>query len=382
MTRDNKDLLVGLDIGTSKVVAIVAELHADGEIEVIGTGQHESNGLKKGVVVDIEKTVASIQAALEEAEITSGNKIQQVVTGIAGSHIRSFNSIGMVAIKDKEVTEADVARVIETAKAVAIPTDQQILHVLPQEFIIDGQEDIREPVGMSGVRLDVKVHVVTGAVSAVQNIIKCVRRCGLAVQDLILQPLASANAVLTVDEKELGVALVDIGGGSTEIIAYAAHEMQGRWSLSLGSLAMSRVHVVGLLPTPAECAAIRAAVGAVLEDASDVRALRARHMVGMGGVLSSASRMHRILYPEDKVRLLRTSHLPAMIGRYGTGQPLSEQSTAVLLRCAPDRLHTIVPGMIIASVLAETFAAEDIQYSDSGVREGYIWKEIIGIAHA
>ena len=137
MTCDNKDLLVGLDIGTSKVVAIVAELHADGEIEVIGTGQHESNGLKKGVVVDIEKTVASIQAALEEAEITSGNKIQQVVTGIAGSHIRSFNSIGMVAIKDKEVTEADVARVIETAKAVAIPTDQQILHVLPQEFIID-----------------------------------------------------------------------------------------------------------------------------------------------------------------------------------------------------------------------------------------------------
>ena len=220
MTRDNKDLLVGLDIGTSKVVAIVAELHADGEIEVIGTGQHESNGLKKGVVVDIEKTVASIQAALEEAEITSGNKIQQVVTGIAGSHIRSFNSISMVAIKDKEVTEADVARVIETAKAVAIPTDQQILHVLPQEFIIDGQEDIREPVGMSGVRLDVKVHVVTGAVSAVQNIIKCVRRCGLAVQDLILQPLASANAVLTHDEKELGVALVDIGGGTTDIAVF------------------------------------------------------------------------------------------------------------------------------------------------------------------
>ena len=191
MTRENTDLLVGLDIGTSKVVAVVAEMHGDGDIEVIGTGQHESNGLKKGVVVDIEKTVASIQAALEEAELTSGRKIQQVVTGIAGNHIRSFNSTGMVAIKDKEVTEADVVRVLETAKAVAIPTDQQILHVLPQEFIIDGQEDIREPVGMSGVRLDVKVHVVTGAVSAVQNIIKCVRRCGLAVQDLILQPLAA-----------------------------------------------------------------------------------------------------------------------------------------------------------------------------------------------
>lgn len=221
MTRDNKDLLVALDIGTSKVVAIVAELHPDGEIEVLGTGQHESNGLKKGVVVDIEKTVASIQAAVEEAEITSGHKVQQVVTGIAGSHISSFNSTGMVAIKDnKEVTEADVARVMETARAVAVRTDQQVLHVLPQEFIIDGQEDIREPVGMSGVRLDVKVHVVTGAVSAVQNIIKCVRRCGLAVQDLILQPLASANAVLTADEKELGVALVDIGGGTTDIAVF------------------------------------------------------------------------------------------------------------------------------------------------------------------
>jgi len=220
MTRESKDLLVGLDIGTSKVVTIVAEMHSDGEYEVVGIGQHESRGLKKGVVVDIEKTVASIQAALEEAELMASYKIRTVVTGIAGSHIRSFNSIGMVAIKDKEVTEADVLRVTETAKAVNIPTDQQILHVLPQEYIIDGQEDIREPVGMSGVRLDVKVHIVTGAVSAVQNIIKCVRRCGLEVQDLILQPLASSSSVLTADEKELGVALVDIGGGTTDIVVF------------------------------------------------------------------------------------------------------------------------------------------------------------------
>jgi cell division protein FtsA len=220
MTRESKDLLVGLDIGTSKVVTIVAEMHSDGEYEVVGIGQHESRGLKKGVVVDIEKTVASIQAALEEAELMATYKIRTVVTGIAGSHIRSFNSIGMVAIKDKEVTEADVLRVTETAKAVNIPTDQQILHVLPQEYIIDGQEDIREPVGMSGVRLDVKVHIVTGAVSAVQNIIKCVRRCGLEVQDLILQPLASSSSVLTSDEKELGVALVDIGGGTTDIAVF------------------------------------------------------------------------------------------------------------------------------------------------------------------
>jgi cell division protein FtsA len=220
MTRENRDLLVGLDIGTSKVVTIVAEMHGDGEYEVVGIGQHESRGLKKGVVVDIEKTVASIQDALEEAELMASYKIRTVVTGIAGSHVRSFNSIGMVAIKDKEVTEADVQRVTETAKAVNIPTDQQILHVLPQEYIIDGQEDIREPVGMSGVRLDVKVHIVTGAVSAVQNIIKCVRRCGLEVQDLILQPLAASSAVLTADEKELGVALVDIGGGTTDIAVF------------------------------------------------------------------------------------------------------------------------------------------------------------------
>ncbi len=220
MTRDGKDLLVGLDIGTSKVVTIVAEMQSDGDYEVIGVGQHASSGLKKGVVVDIERTVASIQAALEEAELMAGCKIKTVITGIAGSHVRSFNSIGMVAIKDREVTEADVVRVIETAKAVNIPTDQQILHVLPQEFIIDGQEDIRQPVGMSGVRLDVKVHIVTAAVSAVQNIIKCIRRCGLEVQDLILQPIASSAAVLTADEKELGVVLVDIGGGTTDIAVF------------------------------------------------------------------------------------------------------------------------------------------------------------------
>jgi cell division protein FtsA len=220
MTRESKDLIVGLDIGTSKVVAVVAEMQPDGRYEVVGLGQHESRGLKKGVVVNIETTVASIQRALEEAELMADCKIRHVYTGIAGSHIRSFNSIGMVAIKDKEVTDADVARVIETAKAVNIPTDQQILHVLAQEFIIDGQEDIREPIGMSGVRLDVKVHIVTGAVSAAQNIIKCVRRCGLEVQDLILQPLASSSAVLTDDEKELGVALVDIGGGTTDIAIF------------------------------------------------------------------------------------------------------------------------------------------------------------------
>ena len=220
MAKDSKNLIIGLDIGTSKVAALVAEPGADGALEILGMGSHESKGLKKGVVVNIEATVSAIQRALEEAELMADCKIQSVFTGIAGSHIRSFNSTGMVAIKDREVSAIDVERVIETAKAVNIPTDQQILHVLRQEFIIDGQEDVRDPLGMSAVRLEVKVHIVTGAVSAAQNIVKCVRRCGLEVNDLILQPLASSRAVLSDDEKDLGVCLIDIGGGTTDIAVF------------------------------------------------------------------------------------------------------------------------------------------------------------------
>jgi cell division protein FtsA len=218
--RDARNLVVGLDIGTSKVVALVADLLPDGRLEIIGMGSHDSRGLKKGVVVNIEATVSAIQRALEEAELMADCKIQRVFTGIAGSHIRSFNSTGMVAVKDKEVTPLDIARAIETARAMPIPTDQQVLHILTQEFLIDGQDGIREPLGMSGVRLEVKVHIVTGAVSAAQNIVKCVRRCGLEVSDLILQPLASSISVLSEDERELGVALVDIGGGTTDIAIF------------------------------------------------------------------------------------------------------------------------------------------------------------------
>ena len=215
-----KNLIVGLDIGTSKVVAIVGEITPDNEVEIIGLGSHPSRGLKKGVVVNIESTVQSIQRAIEEAELMSGCQIHSVYAGIAGSHVRSLNSHGIVAIRDKEVTQADVERVIDAARAVAIPADQKILHILPQEFIIDQQESIREPVGMSGVRLEAKVHMVTGAVSAAQNIIKCVRRCGLEVDDIILEQLASSHSVLTDDEKELGVCLVDIGGGTTDIAVF------------------------------------------------------------------------------------------------------------------------------------------------------------------
>lgn len=218
--KTEKNLIVGLDIGTSKVVAIVGEITEDNEVEVIGLGSHPSRGLKKGVVVNIESTVQSIQRAVEEAELMAGCQIHSVFAGIAGSHIRSLNSHGIVAIRDKEVTPADVDRVIDAARAVAIPADQKILHIMPQEFLIDNQESIREPVGMSGVRLEAKVHMVTGAVSAAQNIIKCVRRCGLEVDDIILEQLASSQAVLTEDEKELGVCLVDIGGGTTDIAVF------------------------------------------------------------------------------------------------------------------------------------------------------------------
>ena len=219
--KQEKNLLVGLDIGTSKVVAIVGEVAPQGGIEVIGIGSHPSRGLKKGVVVNIESTVQSIQRAIEEAELMSGCEIRSVYTGIAGGHIRSLNSHGIVAIRDNEVNHTDVERVIDAARAVAIPADQKILHILPQEFIIDGQEGIKEPVGMSGVRLEARVHMVTGAVSAAQNIVKCVRRCGLEVDDVILQQLASSYAVLTEDEKDLGVCLCDIGGGTTDIAVFA-----------------------------------------------------------------------------------------------------------------------------------------------------------------
>jgi cell division protein FtsA len=224
--RGDKNLIVGLDIGTSKVVAIVGELNDDGEIEVVGIGSHPSRGLKKGVVVNIESTVHSIQRAVEEAELMAGCDIHSVYTGIAGSHVRSLNSHGIVAIRDKEVSPGDVDRVIDAAQAVAIPADQKILHILPQEFLIDSQEGIREPVGMSGVRLEAKVHMVTGAESAAQNIVKCVQRCGLEVDDIVLEQLASSYSVLTDDEKELGSCIVDIGGGTTDLAVFLGGAIQ------------------------------------------------------------------------------------------------------------------------------------------------------------
>ena len=220
MANASENMIVGLDIGTSKVVAIVGQSSADGTMEIVGIGSQPSRGMKKGVVVDIEATVRSIQRAVEEAELMAGCHIHTVYAGIAGSHVRSLNSHGIVAIRDREVAQADIDRVIDAAQAVAIPADQKTLHVLPQEYVVDNQEGVREPIGMSGVRLEAKVHLVTCAVNAAQNIEKCVRRCNLEVDDIILEQLASAHAVLTEDERELGVCIVDIGGGTTDIAIF------------------------------------------------------------------------------------------------------------------------------------------------------------------
>jgi len=219
-SKQGSRMIVGLDIGTSKVVALVGEIGADGTLEIVGIGSHPSRGLKKGVVVNIESTVQSIQRAIEEAELMAGCEIHSVFAGIAGNHIRSLNSHGIVAIRDREVVQADIERVLDAGQAVAIPADQKVLHILPQEYVIDNQEGVREPLGLSGVRLEAKVHLVTCALNAVQNIEKCIRRCGLEVEDVILEQLASSYAVLTEDEKELGVCMVDIGGGTTDIAIF------------------------------------------------------------------------------------------------------------------------------------------------------------------
>ena len=286
MAKENRNLVVGLDIGTSKVAALVAELGPDGSLEVLGMGSHESRGLKKGVVVNIEATVAGIQRALEEAELMADCKIASAFTGIAGSHIRSFNSTGMVAVKDREVSAVDVERAVETAKAVNIPTDQQILHVLRQEFIIDGQEDVREPVGMSGVRLEVKVHIVTGAVSAAQNIVKCVRRCGLDVNDLILQPLASARAVLSEDEMDLGVCLVDIGGGTTDLAIFTHGAIRQTAVIPIAGDQITNDIAMALRTPTAEAESIKTRHGVALRQLAD-----ANEMIEVPGIGDRAPRV-------------------------------------------------------------------------------------------
>jgi len=247
MSKAKRDeLIVGLDIGTTKIAAIVGEVTEDGTIDIIGVGTAASRGLRKGVVVNIDATVQSIEKAIEEAEHMAGCEISSVYAGIAGGHIKGLNSHGTVAVKDKEVRDGDIARVIESAKAVAIPMDREIIHVLPQEYIVDEQDGIREPLGMSGVRLEAKVHIVTAAVASAQNIVKCCNRCGLQVADIVLEPLASAEAVLHDDERELGVALIDIGGGTTDIALFVDGAIVHTSVLPLGGNHLTNDIAVGL----------------------------------------------------------------------------------------------------------------------------------------
>lgn len=244
------DIVVGLDIGTTKICAIVGE-KTDTGINIVGIGSSVSTGLRKGVVINIDSTVESIRKAVEEAELMAGYEISSVYCGIAGGHIKGFNSHGIVAVKDKEVKDSDIRRVIDAAKAVAIPLDREVIHIIPQEYIIDDQDGVREPLGMSGVRLEAKVHIVTGAVSSAQNIIKSANRTGLNVSDIVLQQIASAEAVLEPDEKELGVALIDIGGGTTDIAIFSGGSIVHTAVLSLGGNHITNDIAVGLrTPTP------------------------------------------------------------------------------------------------------------------------------------
>lgn len=257
------DLIVGLDIGTTKVCAVVGEATDDG-IDIIGIGSHPSRGLRKGVVINIESTVESIKRAVNEAELVAGCDITSVYAGIAGGHIKGINSHGIVAVKDKEVDENDIVRVIDAAQAVAIPLDREVIHVIPQEYIIDDQDGIKEPQGMAGVRLEAKVHIVTAAVTSAQNIVKCANRCGLNVNDIVLQPLASSEAVLTPDERELGVCLVDIGGGTTDIVVFSEGAIVHTAVLTLGGNHMTNDVAVGLRTPAAEAERIKQKYGCAL----------------------------------------------------------------------------------------------------------------------
>jgi len=259
-----QDVLVGLDIGTTKICAIVGEVDENNELKIIGIGSHPSRGLKKGVVTNIETTVGSISKAIEEAELMAGCEITRVYTGIAGNHIKSFNSTGVVAVKDREVTQEDIERVIDAAKAVAVPMDREIIHVIPQEYIIDEQDGITEPLGMCGVRLESKVHIVTAAVSSAQNIIKCANKAGLSVSDLVLQPIASAEAVLNSDEKELGCLLIDVGGGTSDFAIFSGGALIHTGSVAVGGDHITNDIAVGLRTPQHEAEKLKVAHGSAI----------------------------------------------------------------------------------------------------------------------
>ncbi len=263
--KEQEELVVGLDIGTTKICAVVAEVSGD-KINIIGIGSHPSVGLRKGVVVNIDSTVDSIKKAVQDAELMAGCEISAVYAGIAGGHITGFNSHGVIAIKGREITQADVDRVIEAARAVAIPMDREVIHVLPQEFIIDGESGIQNPVGMGGVRLEAKIHIVTGAVTSAQNIVKCANQAGLDVCDIILEPIASCESVLTPEEREVGTGLIDIGGGTTDLAIFSGNTIRHTFVLSLGGNNMTNDISVGLRVPMAEAERIKVNYGTCLVD--------------------------------------------------------------------------------------------------------------------
>ncbi|MBF0421640.1 MAG: cell division protein FtsA [Magnetococcales bacterium] len=272
MPKQDQNLIVGLDIGTTKICCVVADLQPDGRLDIIGIGTHASRGLRKGVVIDIDSTVESMRMAVEEAEMMAGVEINMVYAGIAGGHIKSGNSNGVVATKNNEVTAADIQRVIDAARAQNVPLDREIIHVIPQEFILDGQDGIKEPLGMSGVRLEARVHIVTGAVASAQNIIKCINRCGLDVGDIILEQLASAETVLTSDEKELGVCLLDIGGGTTDIALFSEGHIKHTAVLAIGGDHITNDIAVGLRTPTREAEALKRKYGCALASLVDPEA--------------------------------------------------------------------------------------------------------------
>jgi cell division protein FtsA len=280
MSRSDS-IVCGLDVGTTKICAIIGELNADGAVDIIGVGTSPSRGLRRGVVVNIDLTVSSIKKAMDDAELMAGRRSESVFAGISGGHIKGINSHGVIAIKNREVTTNEVARVIDAARAVAIPLDREVIHILPQEFVVDDQGGIREPVGMAGVRLEAKVHIITGAVSAAQNIIRCAHRSGLTVNDLVLQQMAAAEAVLSADEKELGVALIDIGGGTTDLAVFIEGAIQHTAVIPVGGDQLTNDIAVGLRTPTGEAEKIKKRYGCAL--ANLVNRDETIHVPGVGG---------------------------------------------------------------------------------------------------
>ncbi|MDH3974718.1 MAG: cell division protein FtsA [Deltaproteobacteria bacterium] len=329
-----ENLIVGLDIGTTKICCIVGEITAEG-IDIIGIGSHPSKGLRKGVVVNIESTVASIKKAVEEAELMAGCGISSVYAGIAGGHIKGLNSHGVIAVKDSEVKETDVKRVIDAARAVAIPMDREVLHILPQEFIIDDQDGIRQPIGMSGVRLEAKVHIVTGAATSAQNIVKCANQGGLDVNDIILEQLASAEAVLSADEKELGVAIVDIGGGTSDIAIFVEGSIRHTAVLSIGGDHLTNDIAIGLRTPTDEAEKIKKKYGCALSS-----------LVGKDETIS----------------------VPSMGGR--KPRTLSRQLLADIIEPRVEEIFTLVRNEIIRSGYEDILASGIVITGGSALMEG------------